>query len=195
MKFINEIKKMEEIDLRSIDTKDDIDLLNYDLNRQMLEKEVKTNFKNSKHIEKISDDLTRLQNSYDDISKLSRHFIDVNHNLSDAVMILIHIYDYIDDMLQALLNNGNLEVDSDKAICKCLKLIIEHTEIEMKKVGLIVENPIHKKYDTSLHEILDTVSDNRMINEMIIKVIKKGFIYKDKILRKAKVITVLNKEG
>lgn len=178
LNLLNEIKKIKNIDLEGIDeeleTIDEEVLIGIE-NKNIIERAVK---KSLQGIEWISQELESLSKN---IEKLKENEI----NLLKAV---IYIYDYIDGIIMALIKSGKIDEKNIYLMDKAAE-ILNKFESELKKAGVIVEKSEYKKFDTYLHEIIATEKNDEWEEGTILHVIKKGFIYNGKILRKAKVIT------
>ncbi len=56
-----------------------------------------------------------------------------------------------------------------------------------KKISLIHTASIGKKFNPEYHEVVETVDDKNIEDEIIVEVIQQGFIYKDELVNYAKV--------
>jgi len=120
------------------------------------------------------------------VSMLTAEFKKLKSTLNEMVAAYMRIYNFVWDIFKFV------EKHNDNALSYVEK-ILEKLEQEMKKVGITVENPKGKKYDTKLHEVVATQEARDLQDEMIVEVLKVGFSYNGEILKKAQVITVLNK--
>lgn len=106
-----------------------------------------------------------------------------------GIKTLITMFDDIDDIKIAL---SFVDHKENEYLINIINEIYDVIEKRMIKLGFMIENPEGKMVDTDLHEI-DAVEKNPLLkNETIIRVLKKGCMYKGTLIRKAKVITILN---
>ena len=55
-------------------------------------------------------------------------------------------------------------------------------------LGLEVIESVNKEFDPNYHEAVDSVSDEKIKDNMIVKEMQTGYIFKDKIIRPSKVV-------
>lgn len=83
---------------------------------------------------------------------------------------------------------------SDENPKEGLKLIINNIEDFIEKEGIRLINCIGDKFDHNLHHAITTVENNECENNTIVEEVKKGFIFKDKLIRPSHVIVSKKKE-
>lgn len=96
---------------------------------------------------------------------------------------LIFVCDQLDiirDFVRENLGSSEWEETLDKTADK--------TEKEIKKIGLEKIYPLDIKADPELHRPIDTVHKDGIEKNIVVKVLKAGYRYKEEIIRKAEVI-------
>lgn len=96
---------------------------------------------------------------------------------------LIFVCDQLDiirDFVRENLGSSEWEETLDKTAAK--------TEKEIKKIGLEKIYPLDIKADPELHRPIDTVHKDGIEKNIVVKVLKAGYRYKEEIIRKAEVI-------
>jgi molecular chaperone GrpE (heat shock protein) len=99
---------------------------------------------------------------------------------------ILSIYDYIYDKKESL---GPEKVEASMVIEDILKKF----ENDLKKSGVVLQNPLNKQYDSDLHDKAGNDKNPEIEENTITKVIKCGVIYRDQIIRRAKVVVIQNK--
>ncbi|MCX7904762.1 MAG: nucleotide exchange factor GrpE [Caloramator sp.] len=178
MNLLNEIKKIKKIDISGID--EDFENIDEDVaiafeSKNIIERAVK---KSLQGIDWITQEL----------GILSKNLESLKENELNLLKAVIYIYDYVDGIIMALVKSGKIDEKNIYLMDKASE-ILNKFENELKKAGVIIEKSEYKKFDTYLHEIIATERSDEWEEGTILHVIKKGFIYNGKILRKAKVIT------
>lgn len=133
----------------------------------------------------IVHELTDKSNIENEIASLKQEVMKKEQTVEQLVNTMIRMYSYTWEIFRFAEKHSQ---DLSTLVVK----ILDKFEQELKKIGITVENPKGKKYDTSLHQIVSTQQVEGMEEETIIDVLSVGFIYNGKILRKAQVVTVLN---
>jgi len=76
-----------------------------------------------------------------------------------------------------------------------MNLIEKNINNKMLKCGLVIISEANVTVDTSLHHVLNAVYVNdRALDSTVKEVIENGYVYKDKVIRKAKIIANVYKE-
>lgn len=125
------------------------------------------------------------------LEKMNNTSEKINKNTSDEFDILfksiISTYDYIRDRKE-LFNSVNAEASA------AIEDILKRFENDLKKSGVSLQNPINKQFDPDLYEKGGSDKNPDLEENTITRVLKCGVIYKDQIVRKAKVAVIQNKK-
>ncbi|SHF12128.1 nucleotide exchange factor GrpE [Caloramator proteoclasticus] len=141
----------------------------------------------SKMIKKNIQKTDTIYYKLDEISNLNEQLKEHTNQINEMVKGYIRIFDFIWEM-------HRFSKEQSPEILDYIQSILEKIEVEMKKVGIFIDNPKNQKYQTKLHEIIATQEVIGFGNEIILDVLKVGINFKGEIIRKAQVITNLNKE-
>jgi molecular chaperone GrpE len=134
-----------------------------------------------KEFEELKDTLQHLQAEFENYKKREelqkKHFQDYcNAQLIESFLPVL------DSMNKALEQNTNEEEK------KGIELIQKQLIDILKRNGLKEMNSVGKEFDPMLHECISFESNNEKENNIILDELIKGYFFKEKILRHAKVI-------
>ncbi|GFR36584.1 nucleotide exchange factor GrpE [Thermobrachium celere] len=141
----------------------------------------------SKMIKKNIQKTDTIYYKLDEISNLNKEVNKLKDDINEMVKGYVRIYDFLWEMYRFLREQSS-------ELFEYIQNILQKIEVEMKKQGIFIDNPKNQKYQTKLHEIIAIQKGDGVEDETIIDVLKVGVNYKGDIIRKAQVITILNKE-
>lgn len=104
---------------------------------------------------------------------------------------LLNIMDSFELSLNALRDNNNDQ--KWKQMKEGFYLIYSQLENFLKKQGVVKIEALNKQFDPKFHEAIEVQKDPNQKDELIIEEFQKGYLYKDIVLRPAKVKVIQNK--
>lgn len=123
--------------------------------------------------------LEQLIDKMEDLNTLNINFEKEQDEKNKLINALINILDLNDDIFTYLdETNDNSQV----------KLAYELIDKELTLLGIKIINDINVLIDHRYHYIEKIINDNAKPDLMVIKIIKKGYLYNGNIIRKASVI-------
>lgn len=114
--------------------------------------------------------------------------------------ILLEFLPVIENFVKATASQGDIINDikekiQDKELLKKIDnwvLGVSYINKQFKtlfdNLGLEVIESLNKEFDPNYHEAVDSVSDEKIKDNMIVKEMQTGYIFKDKIIRPSKVV-------
>jgi len=97
----------------------------------------------------------------------------------------IEIYDNLEQALEAAHNSNDFE-----ALKKGIELITQNTSKIFNEAGVTkMDDPVGKEFDVELQEALMQQPSDEIEENHVVRVFQPGYMYKDKVLRHAKVVT------
>lgn len=121
----------------------------------------------------------------DEISDVKEQIKSMKNQIDEMVKGYVRMFDFLWEMYKYS-SEENIEIS------EYLQKILEKLEVEMKKIGIFIDNPINQMYQTKLHEIVSTQKNKNLPSETIVEVFKVGINFNGEIIRKSQVITILN---
>lgn len=176
-------KSKEEI------AKDDEDVQKTDLNMESLKAELDGK---NRLAQDYYDKLLRIQAEFDNYKKRTEKELSEFRIYANAELIKDFLA-IIDDFQNALTTHNK---GSDDEFLKGFELIYKNLYGMLEKEGLSEINPVNEKFDPWKHEAVEMVPTNEQDEHTVMGVVQPGYMFKDKILRpaKVKVATVLKVE-
>lgn len=135
--------------------------------------------------EKLKDQLLRLAAEYDNYRKRREREVNniiINAN-ADLILRLLPILDDLDRMVEATATG----VDADSLV-EGLKLLQKNLMKVLEDEGLQPMQSLGQPFDPEKHEALLHVVDEKEKENTVIDEHKKGYLFKDRVLRHAHVI-------
>lgn len=113
--------------------------------------------------------------------------LDMTDKEQDFINVLIKLYDKIYEMIRILNTEDTNEKDANSKLTTALSNVLSKLESEMKKIGILTEIPLNQKFNPHFHEAVETRKMD-LEREIIVDVIRVGFFYNGKIIRKSSVV-------
>jgi molecular chaperone GrpE len=195
----------EKVFFTDISLDNNIDLYNFYTELYKLNKNYKVDIKNQKkHNNLIGQNINNLNSLYSDIKS---ELIDVKSNYQKQIIkntaeplinILDKIYNLkkIADTVQPknILSKLFFKQKNYNSLIEGFN-ILENTIIEkLKKYDIEKINAVNQEFNPEFMEVIETVSNKKFKNNIVVEEIETGFKTYDKVIRNAKVIVnILNK--
>ena len=176
----DEVKENKEVELNNKDNKSKNKKNNKYINKiHHLEKELSKKDEELKNLQnEMLKDRAELENfkkrTADERMKERKY---ANQYLIEDLLDMIDIFD----------TQVNKEVDNDvlKKYLMGFKMIDDQIKDILSRYGLSKIDCLNKKFDPSFHEAIETVNGDD--EGLIIEVVRNGYMYKDRVIRPAKV--------
>jgi len=156
---------------------------NYESLAKVFNNLTKQQFKSVTEIESLKDVILEKIESE---TVLRYKVLEQNNNLQrqneELIFSLIYVMDLMSSLLEAVQKMQKVELIDP------IERLVNETDSRMKSMGLIQVNETHTQFDSSIHYAIETKSDNKFKDETIIEVLKPGYIYEGRIIRRADVI-------
>lgn len=121
-----------------------------------------------------------------DIKELKEQADDINNELKVMLNTVIGMSDIFDYMNNYVLNSNNENLKGQ------FKLVQEQLVEKLAKASIAVLGTVNGEVDINIHQPIDTRWQEDKQEGIILDVIRKGYIYKGKLLRKAEIIVNKN---
>lgn len=121
-----------------------------------------------------------------DIKELKEQADDINNELKVMLNTVIGMSDIFDYMNNYVLNSNNENLQAQ------FKLVQEQLVEKLAKASITVLGTVNGEVDINIHQPIGTRWQEDKQEGIILDVIRKGFIYKGKLLRKAEIIVNKN---
>ncbi len=100
----------------------------------------------------------------------------------NLVYAMINILDQVENLYRYTLHNDCGSWSEQ------IEILWKKTVLELMKVGLVVIEGENAPFDAQLHEAVQVTEDRRYRNETVLCVLRCGYQYRSKLLRKARVM-------
>lgn len=131
----------------------------------------------------LEEDVLRAKADLINYRKRKDEEVGVMLKFANAELILT-LLPILDNFEIALNNSG---IDKDKSYIEGIKLIYTSLKETLEAYGLKEIDVINKKFDSKYSDCIYTESDENYEDDIILAVLKKGYMYSDRILRPAQV--------
>lgn len=150
----------------------------------------------STEFEKLQDDYNKLKNDYlrlladfDNYRKRMQKEIEetkeaTKHSIIREFLVIL------DNLEKAI----EMAYQHKDAIIEGIELSIKSFKDMLKRHGIEEINPKEEIFDPNIHDALMTQESDNLPKNTVIQTIEKGYIYKDKLIRPAKVIVSAGKK-
>jgi len=138
---------------------------------------------------KLKDNYLRLLADFDNYRK--RMMKEIEEAKEAAKRSIIKEFLVILDNLEKAIEMAYQHKD---AIIEGIELSIKSFKDMLKKHGVEEINPKEEAFDPNLHDALMTQESDKLPKNTVIQTVEKGYIYKDKLIRPAKVIVSAGKK-
>ncbi len=162
------------------------------------EEEAKDTDRENKNVElgKLQDEYNRLKNDYlrllaDFDNYRKRMQKEIEDTKDAAKHSIIREFLVILDNLEKAIDMAYQHKD---AIIEGIELSIKSFKDMLKKHGIEEINPKEETFNPNIHDALMTQESDKLPKNTVIQTIEKGYIYKDKLIRPAKVIVSAGKK-
>ncbi len=147
-------------------------------------------------LEKLQDDYNKLKNDYlrllaDFDNYRKRMEKEIEETKEVAKHSIIKEFLVILDNLEKAIEMAYQHKD---AIIEGIELSIKSFKDMLKKHGIEEINPEKETFNPNIHDALMTQESDKLPKNTVIQTIEKGYIYKDKLIRPAKVIVSAGKK-
>ena len=139
--------------------------------------------------EKLKENYLRLLADFDNYRK--RMMKEIEEAKEAAKRSIIKEFLVILDNLEKAIEMAYKHKD---AIIEGIELSIKSFKDMLKKHGIEEINPKEEAFDPNLHDALMTQESDKLPKNTVIQTVEKGYIYKDKLIRPAKVIVSAGKK-
>ncbi len=139
--------------------------------------------------EKLKENYLRLLADFDNYRK--RMMKEIEEAKEAAKRSIIKEFLVILDNLEKAIEMAYQHKD---AIIEGIELSIKSFRDMLKKHGVEEINPKEETFDPNLHDALMTQESDKLPKNTVIQTVEKGYIYKDKLIRPAKVIVSAGKK-
>ncbi len=139
--------------------------------------------------EKLKENYLRLLADFDNYRK--RMMKEIEEAREAAKRSIIKEFLVILDNLEKAIEMAYQHKD---AIIEGIELSIKSFRDMLKKHGVEEINPKEEAFDPNLHDALMTQESDKLPKNTVIQTVEKGYIYKDKLIRPAKVIVSTGKK-
>ncbi len=179
------------------DTLKDKETLQEEENKEIKEETQDQNNKENKEeqknlqeeYEKLKENYLRLLADFDNYRK--RMMKEIEEAKEAAKRSIIKEFLVILDNLEKAIEMAYQHKD---AIIEGIELSIKSFKDMLKKHGIEEINPKEEAFDPNLHDALMTQESDKLPKNTVIQTVEKGYIYKDKLIRPAKVIVSAGKK-
>jgi len=120
------------------------------------------------------------------IKELKEQEEDRNNELKSILNTVISMSDIFDYMNNYVLNSDNKNLQTQ------FKLVQEQLVEKLAKASITILGTVNGEVDINIHQPIGTKWQEEKCEGIILEVIRKGYIYKGKLLRKAEVIVNKN---
>ncbi|MGM0500339.1 MAG: nucleotide exchange factor GrpE [Bacillota bacterium] len=177
-------KKIKAENLEINEDKSISDILNeIDDLRDLSKNNNKISKKSVIQLSQVNNNIKNLQRRMDQLSEsMNDNKIDKNEKelIIDKLIFVSDQLDIIREFVKDNLKSSEWQKTLDKTVSK--------TKREMEKIGLEKIYPENIKADPELHRAIDIANKKGIEKNIIVKVLKAGYLYQDQIIRKAEVI-------
>ena len=179
------------------DTLKDKETLQEEENKEIKEETQDQNNKENKEeqknlqeeYEKLKENYLRLLADFDNYRK--RMMKEIEEAKEAAKRSIIKEFLVLLDNLEKAIEMAYQHKD---AIIEGIELSIKSFKDMLKKHGIEEINPKEEAFDPNLHDALMTQESDKLPKNTVIQAVEKGYIYKDKLIRPAKVIVSAGKK-
>lgn len=136
---------------------------------------------------KLEDKHLRLKAEYDNYRRRKAdEFSDLlKYDGQDIIKGFLPI---IDDLYRIKEAKTNLKSNKDTSLESGIDMILKKINKFLESIDVKQFGDVNDKLDPELHEAMMTRNDNKKDDEMILEIFEKGYSYKEKIIRHAKVV-------
>ena len=131
-------------------------------------------------IDYLRKELTHVRSEYQDFrhqqSKMSKS--QTEHETAEVIERILEVHDSLD-----LAKSAKNKLEFEKGLTQ----IIKQMDQALSSLGVEVLDPTNMPFDPELHEVLRKDRITTLPSETVVKVFTKGYVYKGKVLRPAKV--------
>ncbi len=146
--------------------------------------------KNEQNVEKLKEELGKMNDQYlrlyadfDNYRKRVQREIEETKEATKRALINDFLT-ILDNMEKALL----ISKDHKDSIIEGIELTMKSFKDLLKKHGVEEIDPERKQFDPDLHDALMTQESEDAPKNTVLQTLQKGYLYKDKLIRPAKVI-------
>ncbi len=133
--------------------------------------------------EKLKDNYLRLLADYDNYRKrIAKEIEEVKEATKRSIIKEFLVI--LDNLEKAI----DMAYQHKDAIIEGIELSIKSFRDMLKKHGVEEINPKEENFNPKLHDALMTQTSDKLPKNTVIQTVEKGYIYKDKLIRPAKVI-------
>lgn len=133
-------------------------------------------------LEELLDSSLDKQNKDKIIANQHETIAELENDKLDLVQGLISVVDQIEDLYRYALKNDNA------SRLEQIRLLWNKIASELTKLGISVIEDVNIFFDNNLHVAVEVKADHQYQNGIILAVIRCGYLYQAKLLRKAQVV-------
>jgi len=136
----------------------------------------------------------RLKAEFDNYRKRNEREISrvLKYEGEDVVKAFLPVMDDLDRLLDS---TADKKSNNLQAVKEGINLIVEKMHKRLASIGAVPFDSINQKFNHDLHEALMTQESEEHDDQTIIEEFEKGYSFKDKVIRHAKVVVTTNSKS
>ncbi len=180
------VKKQNEKDNQHEETKNELNKENVSLSAETMETELNEKIQSlEKEVEEFKDKLLRKAAEFENYKRRSEND-QLNLLKYTGELLIIKLLPVIDDLERSLMHIDNAKESSP--ISEGIKLVYDKLMKILSEQGVKKIEAVGLPFDVEYHEALLQRQDDTAPAHTVLEELEKGYIYKDKVIRHAKVI-------